>query len=109
MDYLQKRLAARETTVAVDGHSYTIRRPTARQMAELSQATQYEAVQACVVGWDLTGLDLYPGGGPEPVPFDPAIWADWLADSPGLWTPLWEAITAQIAAHSERLETAAKN
>ena len=109
MTDLEKRQRAREFTVEAGAHRYTLRRPTARQRIELSAGNRLDMVRACVVGWDLTSLDLYPGGDARPAAFDPDLWADWLADNPALWDPLIEALERRIAEHDAAMESAAKN
>lgn len=106
---LEKRLKSREQQIAVDGHSYTIRRPTAAQMARLSDKTRLDLVRECVVGWTVQHIDLYPGGDPLPCDFDAALWSDWLDDHPDIWAPLSDAIMAAVSAHRAQLEDAVKN
>ena len=106
---LDKRLRARESQVVLLGHRYTLRRPTAMERINLSAGTRLDQARACVVGWALTHLDLFPGGDATPAPFDRALWDDWLNDSPDLWVPLIDAVEALIADHDKRLEEAEKN
>lgn len=109
MSDLQKRQRAREFIVEAGGHAYTLRRPTARERIELSGGTRLDMARACVVGWDLTRLDLYPGGDAGPAPFDAALWSDWLDDNPAIWGALMTALEDHLAAHDAALEAAAKN
>lgn len=106
---IAKLRAARERAVTVDGHRYTVRRPTDAEAMDLGGISGLALVRRFVTGWDLTELDLIPGGGPEPVPFDPDLWADWVADQPGLWGPLTEAILQAYQDHSRARDDAAKN
>ncbi|MBK7592229.1 MAG: hypothetical protein IPI27_13410, partial [Betaproteobacteria bacterium] len=50
---------------------FTARRPTDCDAIELAGIAPVEFVRRFVIGWDLTELDVIPGGGPEPVAFDP--------------------------------------
>lgn len=109
MAALDKRLKAREMVVDLLGHRYTLRRPTAKQRIDAAGGTRLDLARACVVGWDLTGLDLLPGGDALPMPFDRDLWDDWLDDAPDLWLPLIEAVEDLIARHDAALEAAAKN
>lgn len=109
MTDLEKRQRAREFAVEAGGRRYTLRRPTARQRIELSGGSRLDMVRACTVGWNLTTLDLYPGGDAAPARFDAEVWADWLGDNPALWDPLIDALEAAIAAHDAALEDAVKN
>lgn len=106
---LDKRLKAREFQVTAAGHVYTLRRPTAAQMARLADGSRLDMVRECVVAWNLTALDLYPGGDPTPAPFDADVWGDWLDDHADLWAPLADALVDAIQRHQARLEDAAKN
>ena len=106
---LVKRQSARERRVELGGHVYTVRRPTALQRIEAGRGSGLDLMRACVVGWDLTLLDLMPGGDPTPAPFTAALWSDWLDDTPEIWEPLSLAIMEMIDAHDTALETAAKN
>ena len=106
---LEKRQRARESQVELLGHRYTLRRPTALERVEMSSGTRLDQARACVVGWDLTHLDLFDGGEPTPAPFERALFDDWLDDAPDLWIPLIDAVEGLIAAHDKRLEEAEKN
>lgn len=108
-DLLAKRRAARETVVEAGGHKFTLRRPTAYERVGFGGATPFDLVCRFVVGWDLTGLDLVPGGDPTPAPFDSELLADYLADQPQLWEPLTHALAGLITDHDAALEAAAKN
>ena len=103
---IDQRHAARETRVEVDGHAYTIRRPTALHRTKLAGKGAVEVVRECVVGWDLRFIDLIPGGDPTPAPFDTALWSDWLDDTPAIWAPLLQAITDAIDNHDARVKEA---
>lgn len=104
---LQARLRARERAVTIGGHSYIIRRPKPAEM--ISDQTRMDLVRRFVVGWDLTNADLQPGGTPEPEPFDPDLFADWVEDNPGLWEPFAENILADWRAYVAAKDLAAKN
>jgi hypothetical protein len=106
---LDKRYKAREQQIAAGGHAYTLRRPTAAQLARLGEGSRLDMLRECVVGWDLTWLDLFPGGDPVPATFTPELWSDFLDDSPDIWRPLGEALLDLIRAHQDALEDAKKN
>ena len=108
-DLLTQRRAARETRIDVDGHTWTLRRPTAYERIGLSGLTPLEILCRFVTGWTLTGIDLVPGGDPSPIPFDADLASDYLADTPSLWEPLTQALGDAIKAHDDALEAAAKN
>lgn len=104
---LVARIKSREKQVEVNGHVFTIRRPKPAEM--LSDMSRMDLVRRFVVGWDLRNIDLVPGGLPEPEPFDPALFADYVDDDISLWQPLSEAILAEWRLHQESREAAAKN
>lgn len=106
---IERIRAARQRAVTVGGHAYTIRRPTDAEAIELSESDGLTLIRRFVVGWDLAEIDLVPGGGPEPAPFDPALWAEWVADQPDVWAPLAIAIRAAYHDHAKAREDAAKN
>lgn len=112
-DLIQRRHAARETVIEAGGHKFTLRRPTAydisRIHAGVDSGRTFDLLCRFTVGWDLKEVDLVPGGDPTPAPFSSEVWADYLADTPDLWAPLGDALTAQIEARDKALEDAAKN
>ena len=111
MSLIDKIRKARETTVEADGRSFTVSRPTDEQ-AMLDRRDGLNLVQVVkkyTTGWDLVELDLIPGGNPERVPFDTAVFAEWVADQPAVWEPLGTAILDCYRRHSEARDAAAKN
>lgn len=100
---------ARERVVEVAGRRFTLRRPTDAEAMLLGEQTGLDLVRRYITGWDLREIDLIPGGGPDPVPFDAALWADWVDDQPALWAPLAEAIVTAYREHADAREGAAKN
>ncbi len=104
---LQARLRSRERNVTVGGHVFTIRRPKPAEMLE--DMTRMELVRRFTVGWDLKNMDLVPGGLPDPEPFDPALFADFVEDDMDLWGPLSEAISADWAAYLAQKAATEKN
>lgn len=104
---LQARLRARESQVTIDGHVFTIRRPKPAEM--IGDQTRMDLVRRFVVGWDLTNADLIPGGVPDPEPFEPALFADWVEDNADLWAPLADAILAEWRTYVAAKDDTAKN
>lgn len=109
MSLIDKIRKAREVAVEADGKQFTIRRPTDEEAAQLQEATAIVYVKKFTMDWELTELDIIPGGGPEKVPFDAALFAEWVADKPTLWIPLGTAILDAYRAHCEKREVAEKN
>lgn len=106
---IDKLLRARERAVPVGRWNFTIRRPTDADALGMQDRTPLEFVTRFVVGWDLTELDVIPGGGPERVPFDPELWRAWVADRPEVWEPLAIAILDDYKRHVDAREADAKN
>lgn len=110
MALVDKLRRAREQQVAAGGFTFTVRRPTFEQFVALRAVREVGPYAQYVVGWSgVRELDLYPGGGPEPVPFDADACAEWLSDRPDLAAPLMEAIVQSAADYLRKLETAEKN
>ena len=114
MSLVEKLRKARESTVTIGGHRFTIRRPTELEMIELQHAGRAKgrAVLPFVIGWGdtVTALALgVPGGDAHPVAFDPAVRDEWLTDRLDLLQPLADALFAAVAAHAAKLEDAKKN
>lgn len=104
---LAARRKARESTIEVGGHHYTVRRPKAAEL--LDDMTALDLSRRFVVGWDLKNSDLIPGGDPDPEPFEQGLWEDWLEDNPELWEPVSKKVIAMVREHEAALEGAAKN
>jgi len=104
---LEARLRARERKVTAGGHEFTVRRPKAAEIIEGLDGL--DLVRRFTVGWNLTAADLVPGGNPDPEPFDPALFADYIEDNPELWPPIAEAIVALWREHEERKAADRKN
>lgn len=106
---LEKLLRSRESGVVVDGHTFTIRRPTDEDALTLQGSGPLDFVKRFVVGWDLTELDIIPGGGPERVPFSTELWSAYVSDHPELWEPLATPIVEAYRTHAVGREEAEKN
>ena len=111
MSLIDKIRKARETVVEADGHQFTVRRPTDEDAMRMSSNGDglLSIVKEFTVGWDLSELDLIPGGGPEKVAFNAALFAEWVADQPAVWEPLGNAILASYKAHADKRDAAVKN
>jgi len=108
MTPLEKLRKARERNVPVDGHIFTIRRPTNAEVASLS-GTGLDMVKRFVVGWDLREIDVVPGGTDIPLPFDAELFADWIEDRPEFWAALFESIQGAYLEHAQAQDAARKN
>jgi len=110
MSLADKIRAARQSTITVDGHVYTLRRPTDAEAMTLGSGTALDLVNRFVTGWDHTGISLgIPGGDPTPATFDAETWAEWVADQPQLWGQLSDAILASYTRHRQAREDTEKN
>lgn len=109
-DLIEKLRRARERRVEVGGFDFTVRRPTDIEALELRRGCGLGDLLRFVVGWGkVKELDIVPGGGPEPVPFDAALAAEWLADRPDLLQPLADEVLDGYRDHVAALEKIAKN
>jgi hypothetical protein len=106
---IEKLRKAREFGVAVNGNTYTVRRPTHADVINLPAANAIDFVHRFVVGWDLTEMQVVPGGGPDPVPFDPELWSAWVDDRPDVWEPIAKALLDAYRLHAEAREGELKN
>ena len=109
MTLAEKIRRARERQVTVAGHQYTIRRPTDEDVQFKKIEPGLGLVKKFVVGWDFKELDLIPGGGPDPVPFDVVTWGEWVADNPAVWEELANEIATSYKEHCALVEGDAKN
>lgn len=109
MSLIDKIRKARETTIQINGKTWTIRRPTDEEATQFGSSGLLDLVKRFVIGWELVELDLIPGGGPEKVKFDPELWAEWVADQPEVWEPLGTAILEAYKAHAAKRDEAIKN
>jgi len=113
MSLIEQMRRARQTLQDIDGHQFTIRRPTPMEWLEvpvewatgvpeslsdeqrnewlqkqttLSSAKWRKFAWCCALrfvdGWNLTELDLIPGGTGAPAPFSIDVLEEWLRDHP---------------------------
>lgn len=110
---IEKLRRARESVVEVSGFKFTVRRPTNLEMVEITKGaalTQGDILFKYVTGWEgVKEVDLVPGGTGDLVPFDSALFAEWVSDHPELWAPLTNEVVAKYRAHEAALEESIKN
>ena len=106
---LERRIAARQTTVEAGGHTFTLRRPTEFEKIRHCNLPLLDYLCEFIDAANLTEADLFAGGTAELVEFDRALVRDWLYEQPDLWKPLSEALSALVAAHETRVEAELKN
>lgn len=111
MSLLDQRIKARTSTVEADGRVFSIRRPTDEEALKIGRndIDMLDVVRSFTIGWDLTELDVVSSGTSEKIPFDSALFADWIADQPQLWVPMGEAILNAYRLHAEKRDAAVKN
>ena len=111
MSLVDKIRKAREVGVEVGGMQFTIRRPTDEEALRISRADSslLDVVKQFTVGWQLTELDVIPGGTGAKIAFDAELFAEWVADQPSVWEPLGKAIMAAYEAHAKKRDEAVKN
>jgi hypothetical protein len=106
---IDKIRKGRESRVESGGYTFTVRRPTDLEMLELGQAVPVSSLFKFVSGWNVKECDVVPGGGGDQVPFSQALFQEWIADRPDLWTDITQAIVEAYKAHETALGEAAKN
>lgn len=106
---IEKILRARESLVTSGDRKFTIRRPTDAEAAGMAETSNVDMIGRHVVGWDLTEMDVIPGGSGAAVPFDPELWVVWIADHPEHWAPLVTAIKEAYIKHASTRTEAEKN
>jgi hypothetical protein len=109
---IERLQRARQSTIASAGRSFTVRRPTDLEMHEMhGRIDQRLLLVRFVVDWGvMTEIDLgIPGGGPDPVAFDAALFEAWIADHPEHWDDISRAVMEGYKGHREAMEDAAKN
>lgn len=112
MSLIDRIRKARQTRVTVDGKTFIVRRPTdweAYEMSVSGKSRQMDLLEKLAEGWEgVTELDIVPGGDSTPVPFDRALFVEWISDRPQYWADLTSAITKEYSAHAAALEEAVK-
>lgn len=109
---LEKIRKARETQVEVEGVKYTILRPTDLDVLDMQYSGTREAVEGIskfVIGWDLKEIDIIPGGRNVPIDYDRDLFNEYIADKPGSWSGLIEAVRNTYKTYTEGREVRAKN
>lgn len=108
---IERLRRARQTGVPSQGRHFTVRRPTDLEMYEMAgKVNQRLLLTRFVTDWgEMKEMDLVPGGGPAPVPFDPDLWAEWIADHPEHWDDITRAVFDGYKAHEAEMEAVAKN
>jgi len=111
-DLLSRLRAARGTRIPSHGVVFIGRRPTAMEMAEMRSGAvrQGDLITRFVTGWEgLREMDLVPGGGPDPVPFDAELFGEYIVDHPEHWEPIVNGVRAEFNAYEARMEESLKN
>lgn len=104
--------AARQTTVESNGKTFIVRRPTLLEIVDMrgKQINQGEVITRFVVGWGgFNEIDLVPGGGPEPVPFEPVLFSEYIADHAEHWEPIVNAVLTSYQDYQAKTEDSLKN
>lgn len=101
-----------QTRVEVGRFAFTVQRPTPAEVLLARNGKQLidlPFVAAHVVGWEgVNESDLIPGGDPEPVAYDKALFSAWMEDQPDLWSPLSKALVESYQAYEEAREARGK-
>lgn len=112
---LEKLRKSRETNIDAGGFTFTIRRLTDFDIADIMQnggaLNTKTLIKKAVVGWPgMTELKLgIPGGSDIAVEFDSDLFAEWVAEYNEVWQALRDAVWQNYAARkSEVAETLGK-
>lgn len=91
---VEKYRKAAQTRVEAEGYAFVIQRPSCADVAEITnKRVSLDWAVRFVVGWEgVLESDLLPGGDPEPVAFDAALFCAWVKDRPTLWSPLIDGV-----------------
>lgn len=109
-DLLKKRIASRQRIKTEGGHSFTLRRPTEFEKVRYSELTMLEYLCQMIDDCDLTEADLVANGSAEvKVPFERALFTDWMQEHPELWLPLFTELGDMVKAHAAERDDALKN
>lgn len=110
---IERIRAGRQSQVKSGNFTFTIRRPDDLEWIDFRTArgNQQREILKFVVGWgEPTEIDLgIPGGTGDKVPFDPLIFAEWIADHPEHWEPLSNAILDEYKKHDKKMAEIRKN
>lgn len=108
MSLIEKLRKSRETLVPAGGYEFTIRRPTDLEVHEYRNLSLKfsELLKNFVVNWNLTELDIVPGGTGVAVVFSSELFMEWVADRDDLWDVLVKAILESYETHRVAQEAA---
>jgi hypothetical protein len=111
MSLVDKIRKAREVGIEVNGMQFTIRRPTDEEALRISRADSslLDVVKQFTIGWQLTELDVIPGGTGAKIAFDAELFCEWVADQPLVWEPIGKAIMTAYEAHAKKRDETVKN
>jgi len=104
---LELRRKGREQWYDVGSYKVLLRRPTGGEIIQHPYGE--ELIRIAFVGWNLTELDLVPGGTDKPAEFDIDLALDWLMDEPEIYGKVLDAVIGMINAYNSRLKEAGKN
>jgi hypothetical protein len=112
---IEKMRRAREVQAEAAGFRFTIRLPNEGEIEDVVEGldgkriTYRRMLIASVVGWNLTELDLIPGGNPTPVEFSAELFREWINDHEAAIEPLFLALSDGMDVRRTAKESAAKN
>lgn len=103
---IDKIRKARESQLIAGGYTFTIRRPTDMEVADMKnkQIKQGDIMHNYVVGWSLLESDLIPGGSGVKIDFDADLFIEWVSDRPDLWNDIVQGILDLYDTHRHKLD-----
>jgi len=102
---------SRQSTLKIGEYTFTVRRPTAFEAANLfaDNPTQFDIARDFVDGWDgVKDADLVPSGGNDAAEFERVLWGEWLADRVEFWEPIFDHVVKSFTDYKERKGAAGK-
>ena len=110
---IERIRAARQQRVESGDMTFTVRRPNDLEWSSMksSGSISHSDLLQCVCGWgEVTEIDLgIAGGTGEKVPFDHAIYMEWIADHPEHWEKISNAVIDSYKKHDEEVSERVKN
>jgi hypothetical protein len=111
-ELIKKLRASRERVVEISGFTFTYKRPTDHEAAQIymRRDNSVDIALRFVVGWvGVKEIDIVSGTSDDQAVFSPELWAEWCYDRPDFWEPLREAIMGAYMDHNAQREAVAKN
>lgn len=105
-EILIKRMRkSREFTVEFDGFTFTCRRPTQAEGAEMYSRCydNHRIAETFVCGWEgVKESDLVQSGASDDAEFSSALWREWVADESRFWKPIADRVIDEYTQRNKK-------